>query len=163
MRAKSLLRRKDPEAKRFTRDEVKKLKITSEFSNPSLVPLEYKLKKLIDFMLHFCLFKPGLKKNQCRLYGHKTLEKVSDISTISRCLECGDSVTQFKQLRKASLVWKIEKVYLAFLIHITKTLPLNVKGSVFLRLDFPARDQLSFIYSTIFSGDRTYMPILLRR
>ena len=104
MRAKSLLMRKDPEAKRFTRDEVKKLKITSEFSNPKLVPLEYKIKKLIASMLHFCMFKPGLKKNQCQLYGHKALEKVSDISTISRCLECGDSVTQLKHLRKATLV-----------------------------------------------------------
>lgn len=104
MRAKSLLNRKDPSAKRFTREEVKKLKTTSEFSNPKLVPFKYKAQKFFEAFLHFCRFKPGLKKNQCDLYGHKTLEKFTDISTVSRCLECGGSVTQSKHLRKASLV-----------------------------------------------------------
>ena len=104
MRAKSLLCRKDPGARKLTKDEVNKLKSTSEFMTPDVVPFKYKAMKFLNNLRHFLTFRAGLGTNQCKVYGHVIPPAKQEIVTHSRCRDCGEFVARKSQLRKASLV-----------------------------------------------------------
>ena len=101
MVANSLLCKKDPTARRLTSEEVKKLKITSEFSDTKLIPFRYKVRKVLNNIIHFITFKAGLKKNQCKYYGHVANRESLEIRDRNRCRECGVEVTHSRELRRA--------------------------------------------------------------
>ena len=100
MRAKSLLMRKDPGARRLTRDEILKFKSSSQ-SDPSLMPFRYRARSAFQTLMHFFTFRAGLGQNQCRQYGH-TLPRESILAKFgNNCRECGVVVTDLEQLRRA--------------------------------------------------------------
>ncbi|MCB9469667.1 MAG: hypothetical protein H6677_15475 [Candidatus Obscuribacterales bacterium] len=100
MRAKSLLMRKSPDARRFTRDEVVGFKLRSQ-SDPSLVPFEYKARSAFQNLMHFFTFRAGLGRNQCRQYGHVLPRENVMVKYSNHCRECGTPVTEMDQLRRA--------------------------------------------------------------
>lgn len=100
MRAKSLLMRKDPGARRLTRDEIVKFKSSSQ-ADQTLKPFKYKARSAFQNLLHFFTFRAGLGKNQCRQYGH-TLPRETILAKFgNNCRECGVIVSDMEQLRRA--------------------------------------------------------------
>lgn len=103
MRAKSLLCRKDPGARRLTKDEVMKLKVASQSPCPSIVPFAYKLESAFNSILHYFTFSAGLKKNQCIVYGHILPRESTVLGYGNCCRECGVQVTETEQLRRSTV------------------------------------------------------------
>ncbi|MBX9667642.1 MAG: hypothetical protein K2X93_08500 [Candidatus Obscuribacterales bacterium] len=96
---RSVISKRDPRARRITKDEINTLKLKVVNGDHTKRPFGHKLTEVLRSIVHYCTFASGMK-NQCKLYGHRSAPKVNGEQLY--CSDCGSKIKSPSQLRTAT-------------------------------------------------------------
>lgn len=97
---RSVISKRDPSARRITKDEINTLKLKVVNGDQTTRPLGHRLSEVLRSILHYCTFSSGSMKNQCKLYGHRLAPKVTGEQL--HCCDCGTKIKSPSLLRTAT-------------------------------------------------------------
>lgn len=100
---RSVIYKRDPKSVRITHNEITTLKLKVVSSQQAQKPIGERIGSIVRSILHYCTFKPGSMRSQCKMYGH-VLPRAQREGTQLFCWDCGAKISSPEQLRRSTAV-----------------------------------------------------------
>lgn len=95
----SVVSKRDPNAKRITREEVVTLKLKVVSGEKKIAPIGVHFGRMLRTLMSMCTVTADTPRNQCKRYGHVLPVGVAYSSHNLHCGECGKKIRTPDELR----------------------------------------------------------------